>query len=190
MYKLNIWKNQVHIITTLWNRPLERNLCHDRIWKQSIRRITLQNLGLSFAKLLLWQIRFENLSTVSFKSLLFGLLVQDLEFPVARMAVTLPLVNMHKHNVFLQMCTAQKLPFAHVTFKLLLPCVCLHVCSQLLCRKEALAANGTCMQSFWTVNLQVAFQVCHTSILLPACVTRVMTLPSVKTIYMHLEMAQ
>jgi len=190
MYKINIWKNQVHIITTLWNRPLVRGLCHDHIQKQTIRRIPLQNLCLSFAEQLLWQIRFENLSNVSLKSLIFGLLVYDLEFSVAGVAVTLPLVNMHKHNVLLQMCTTQKLPLAHVTFILLLPCVRLHVCSQLLCRKEALAANGTCMQSFWTVNQQVAFQVCHTSVLLPACVTRVMTLPSMKTIYMHLEVAQ
>jgi hypothetical protein len=118
------------------------------------------------------------------------LLVQDLEFPAAGVAITLPLVNMHKHNVLLQMCTAQKLPLANVTLKLLLPRVRLHVCSQLLCRKEALAANGTHMQSFRTVYQQVAFQVCHTSILLPTGVARVMTLPSMKTIDMHLEVAQ
>jgi hypothetical protein len=97
---------------------------------------------------------------------------------------------MHNRNVILQMPSAQKLPFAHITFKLSLPSVNLHVFPQVLCRKEAFAANGTQVRPFRTVDQQMASQVCHTSIPLATAITRIWTLPGVKAIYVHLEMAQ
>lgn len=101
-----------------------------------------------------------------------------------------PLVNMHNRNVIFQMPSAQKLPLAYVTFKLLLPSVNLHMFPQVLCRKEAFAAKGTHMWPFRTMDQDMASQVCHTSVPLATAITRIWTLHGVKAIYVHLEMAQ
>jgi hypothetical protein len=79
-------------------------------------------------------------------------LVQKPEFPAAGIAVMAPLVGVHNQDVLLQMTTAQKLPLAHITFKLLLPIVNLHVFPQVFCSNEALAANGTQVWPLRTVN--------------------------------------
>lgn len=101
-----------------------------------------------------------------------------------------PLVNVHNRDVLLQMSAAQKLPLAHVTLKLPLPGVNLHVFPQVLCRKEAFVANGTHVRPFRTVYQHVASQVCHTSIPLATAITWIWPLSGVKAIYVHLEMAQ
>jgi ABC-type uncharacterized transport system permease subunit len=61
---------------------------------------------------------------------------------------------------------------------------------QVLCRKEALAAEGAHVRPFRAVDQHVAFQVCDTSISLATATTRIGTLPGVKAIYVHLEMAR
>jgi hypothetical protein len=105
------------------------------------------------------------------------------------MTVMMPLVDMHNHNVLLKVPSAQKLPLAHVTFKLPFSSVNLHVFPQVLCRKEAFAANGTHMWPFRAVDQQVASQVRYTSIPLATAITWIRPLPGVKAVYVHLEMA-
>jgi hypothetical protein len=91
--------------------------------------------------------------------LLAELTVQELEFPAASVGVMVPLEGMHNYDMFLQMPTAQKLPLAHITFKLLLPAMNLHVFPQVFCSNEALVANKTHMRPFRTVNQNMTFQV-------------------------------